>query len=198
MGGVIAFEMARQLQSMGEEIAALVLIDAPAQSHANDVSAPRLLQWFGHDLLGSRGVTVSERELSELSSIEAGLAHIVSMAKNAGLNIDVGLDRLARLFDVFCTNARALAEYQRKTYSGPVWLIGARDSETDSASWRDRVNGPVHVITIPGDHYTIFQQPNLSILVGELNVIMATASGAVPASDPAPPHPISDRVYRNE
>jgi hypothetical protein len=134
-------------------------------------------------------IEVSETKLLESGSVAAGLRDIVGLARDVGMELDMSLEDLSRLFGVFRTNARALEEYERKRYRGSLSLVTARESDTDCAGWRDLAGDRVHTITLAGDHYTIFQEPHLSTLSKELTALLEAARNSqipAPAADPGP------------
>jgi pimeloyl-ACP methyl ester carboxylesterase len=92
MGGLIAFEMVQQLQSAGQEIALLALLDSqtPASFGETDISDEALWRYFKSD-------------------------------RNALYGADwdgPDSDQLSRLFQVFRANVHAMMSYEPKRYAG--------------------------------------------------------------------------------
>ncbi len=60
----------------------------------------------------------------------------------------------------------ALDHYRPATaYPGPVTLLSARAGRVGDAAdhgWSDRVSGPLTVVEVPGDHYSMLREPHLA------------------------------------
>jgi thioesterase domain-containing protein/acyl carrier protein len=149
MGGLVAFEMARQLQEQGEAVALVALIDAvlpgngayPASSDEASLTA-----WFARDFAALSGQT------TEASDIEPA--------------------ELRRLFAIFCANAQALLAYAPGAYAGRVALFQAGEELAGSGRHVELAWGSVaaqleaHVV--PGNHYTLVREPHVQTLAERL------------------------------
>jgi thioesterase domain-containing protein len=175
MGGVVAFEMARQLEAEGERVALLALFDAHAPTRSRyTVEDADLLLGFARDLeldltgldLDALGVT-----LASLAPAER-LSHVLAAAKEARvLPPDVDIARFGRLFEVFRSNARAMQAYAPKPFGGPITLFRAsRQAAAASRSlgWGRWARGGVEIVEVPGDHHGIVRPPHVATLAAEL------------------------------
>jgi thioesterase domain-containing protein len=116
MGGVVAYEMARQLLAQGQQVEMLALVDSrlPADGErdwVNDEVA--VLSNFAYDLgLSLDGLTLTREEVGRLPE-EERLSLVLEECKRAGvLPRDVELPQVARLLRIFKANARALQSYR--------------------------------------------------------------------------------------
>jgi amino acid adenylation domain-containing protein len=164
MGGVVAFEMARQLGGRGERVELLALIDTVAPAVWNQEPEPDeagLVAAFALDLARSSGAPVPNVDLSGLDE-EGALALVLSLGKEAGLLAPgVELPELRLLFERFRANRRALSGYQPAPYPGEAILFRARErpagrNEDPALGWRGLV-AALSVHEVPGDHYTILR-----------------------------------------
>jgi amino acid adenylation domain-containing protein len=176
MGGVVAFEMARQLAAAGETVELLALIDVPVPGQgeaAEALDSIDLLLWFATDLAGlvGRGLTFSREELLPLLP-EERVERLLRDALQAGvLPADFGVDELSRHLLVFSANARALADYRPGAYPGSVLLLLAegREAETaDPAALWGALAGRLTTERIPGNHYTLVRRPHVERLAERL------------------------------
>src|SRR6185295_43164 len=55
MGGIVAFEMARQLAAQSEEVEQVVLLDVAAAGLGGEADESTVLAWFARDLAGLLG-----------------------------------------------------------------------------------------------------------------------------------------------
>ncbi|HEX8145061.1 MAG TPA: sulfotransferase [Pyrinomonadaceae bacterium] len=131
MGGVVAFEMAQQLQAQGEKIAMLALLDSFAPKGKPGpikIDERRALARFAFNL----GLTLSQLTipLDEIAQLEPDrqLAYVMGLAQSSKIvPTDMTLQYFRRLFEVFKTNIRAVRGYEPQPYSGRITLFRARD-----------------------------------------------------------------------
>jgi amino acid adenylation domain-containing protein len=195
MGGIIAFEIARQLREQGEEIALLALIDSEAPTGkpiAYNWAA--LLGTFARELgLSYDDLTIPRQKFSALPQM-AQLRQIWSEAKAANLvPPDIKLAEFRSVFDTHKRNAHTMRSYAGGAYSGRVTLIRAEEQlgflfgnypdnyfinleiNQDGVDPRDPLKGwgrwaaeGVDMYTLPGDHYSMVRQPNVKVLARQL------------------------------
>jgi len=176
MGGAVAFEMARQLVSRGEQVSLLALLDTrvPKPGDTPEVDDDvALLREFSEDLrLSLDGLTVSTAHLFSLEPDER-LAYVLDEVKAAGMiDADTSLEQIRFLYQVFKANLRAMRSYVPQPYPGRITLFRAEE-QVDSAplDWTNGWNGlaeEIDVRIVPGDHMTMMHEPHLAKLVAEL------------------------------
>jgi thioesterase domain-containing protein len=168
MGGVVAFEMAQQLQARGQPVALLALIDS-------DVPAGNPFEEDDVTILGNialgQGLPIRPERLMELEPDER-LALVLDEAKRLGvMPPDIELTQIRLLFHVFESNMQAVRRYTPRVYSGPITLFKAEVSLSGRAKdsdWSVLAGGGLTVYAVPGDHFTIARAPNIEILAGQL------------------------------
>jgi thioesterase domain-containing protein len=184
MGGMVAYEMARQVVAAGGEVASLILLDTAAPGSYGDRSIPKnilLANTLVKDLSGVFGITLKLNE-STLHSMEEDeqLDHILMQASAADAIPDyLGTNGMKRLLEVFANNLEALYNYEGTNYTGSLTIISARDrpeSKTDQdLGWRTLVSGDLDVHSLAGDHY-VFTHPEKVRVVADIidRVMQAT------------------------
>jgi thioesterase domain-containing protein len=95
---------------------------------------------------------------------------------------EVQLQHAIRRLDVYLNNLRAIHKYNPRPYPHSLTLIRAKDHlsmfEIDQTlGWRKLARGGVDVHTVPGDHYTMFNRPNVKVLAEEVNARLNDANG---------------------
>jgi thioesterase domain-containing protein len=183
MGGVVAFEMARQLQAEDEEVALLSLIDSAdplddAQAEVDDVA---LLIGFAQDIgLRAEHVDVSMEQLLELTLADQ-LAFILSRAKKEYLvPPEVEVADIFRYFSVYRTNIRAMSTYVPQPQRVNLALFKADEQLAQSApgetmGWGELAGEEVEVCVVPGNHYTLLREPHVRILAEHLQTCINKA-----------------------
>ncbi|MFN3460897.1 MAG: non-ribosomal peptide synthetase, partial [Oceanibaculum sp.] len=186
MGGVLAFEMARQLAAAGQPVGAVALIesytpavlraieDLPAlQDESPEVHEVRA---FARDLLGLTDIP----PLQVAEGRDPFAALLLSPWLTAALpGMDSG--QLRRLFSVFRAHGRALADYAPAPYGGAVTLLAGEAVPVAGAADRTRgwaplvSGGGLDVHAVPGDHYSVLRAPGLERCVTLLESALSHA-----------------------
>jgi thioesterase domain-containing protein len=179
MGGVIAYEMAGQLQQAGEQVGTLALIESytpeAVQAFERDYLDKNLLP--GDDgetlllMMFARELGLDDAEAMPAGAAASGLTRrlnaLFNQAKHAGLlPEDIDSAQLHRLFSVFEANVRAMNRYVPGQYRGDVRLLyaGSANQEYANGGWAELINGDLSIEAVPGDHYSILRQPNVQFL----------------------------------
>jgi thioesterase domain-containing protein len=186
MGGVVAWEMARQLEAAGERVATLALVDShlPALlGGARPDDERTRVGIFAADL----GLPPGEPDPAGEDDDEGGsyLRRVLERARAAGvLPPDVDAERMERLYAVFRRNLEALHAYPARPYGGSVLLLRAAEhdpSDTATLGWERLAGGGVELRTVPGSHFTLVREPHAAALAAHIDRHLA--AGDPPAAD---------------
>jgi thioesterase domain-containing protein len=176
MGGVVAFEMARQLGVEGERVELVALIDAAVPGGAaGEVDDSTLAAWFARDLGGLVGADLG-LAAADFAGLDADgqAGTLLERARAAAaLPPELGLPEMRRHLEMFRRNYRALLDYVPGEYPGSLLLLPAADGacgEEAAAVWRALAAGAVEVQTVPGDHYSMVRSPHVEVLARRLGV----------------------------
>jgi amino acid adenylation domain-containing protein len=186
MGGVIAFEIAQQLLTQGQEVALLALIDSYSPSLLNSVnreknSANSLTEEFNKDIniaysfirdlasIFNQEISFSGSELAHFTSDELLDKFITWSQETNLLPSDFGKQQVKTWFKVFQINHQALSSYSPKTYLGRSVFLGAEDSSIKNPGWHQVIND-LQSQWISGDHYGLIKNP---VLAEKLNSYLA-------------------------
>jgi len=167
-GGVLAFEVARQLERDTGERPPVVLLDASYDEDAVPLDEQTARRRFVHDvarLAGRDGTSVR----AVLDDPTAGLIDIGETLASLEVELEFGAEELARRYAVFRACALALQAYHPPgPYGGPVTLLATSPRAVVEVQWRAVCTGPFRGGDLPGDHYTLFTEPALSQIVAEI------------------------------
>nr|WP_227027228.1 non-ribosomal peptide synthetase [Corallococcus soli] len=187
MGGVIAFEMARQLDAAGQVVAELCLLDATLEGFEQPLGPgddAALLGAFAVDLGLSEGAV-------ESLAPGASLPELLRAARDGGvLPEDAPLETLERLYAVFRANLEALHAYRPGPYAGALTLLagaggGIQEATSPDWGWARVTRGGVRTLLVPGDHYQLLN-PSHVRAVG--NALQSLLEGDLTATAHAPTH----------
>ncbi len=182
MGGVIAFEVARQLQQAGAPVGLLALLDAPfavpgarqpGPAQADDAQlagrfiadATRSLGWDTADPPDPATSTAAEqlRWLAERLTTGRLTTGRLTTGDSEAADGRAATTRLRQRFDVFQAHTRMLAGYRPATPAvrAPALIVSADRSPNARAAalWPSVLAGPVSTLHVDGDHYTFLRPP---------------------------------------
>jgi amino acid adenylation domain-containing protein len=184
-GGVVAFEMARQLQSVGEPMALVGVFEgyAPVRRITGwTLFQPRLLLNFARnvpyllrDYLALGRAEFMARTRTKLRSL--GRRMLRPPGRRRERQLDDFLPDVARIPLVHRRlmelQLRAMSRYAPGTYEGRVTLFRVRGMSLFRASdpkmgWGKLAQGGVDVRMIAGGHNTILEQPHVRSLAAQL------------------------------
>jgi thioesterase domain-containing protein len=179
-GGVVAFEMARQLRERGREVGLLALFDSWAPVRMDfplDRGELDLLRGFLRDQAGMLGREAGwiDEEPPAMPEEERPL-WLLGRARSAGLlQAEVKPERVRRLLGVYRANLEAYAGYRPERWNAAITLYRPavtldQPTPRPANGWEELSSGPIEVHTVPGDHYTMLAPPGvlaLSELLGE-------------------------------
>jgi amino acid adenylation domain-containing protein len=192
-GGLVAFELARQLEAEGMPAAHLVILDTPAPTMAG--SAGRIPDDL--DLLieivelferyDGRPPSIARDELATLPSPARAKAARDALVRADVLGGAVASLDFAAIVAVVRAHQAARGAYRPQRYARGVTIIrAANPTKEDIAGvdpalladpafgWRRLISGPVHVLTVPGDHVSLIVPPAADAVAAAL----ARISGA--------------------
>jgi amino acid adenylation domain-containing protein len=174
MGGVVAFEIARQLERDGAPVRLLVLLDAPFAIPADYAAdGAELAARFVADAVHGLGLDMTQAPdpaavspADQLAWLADKLADTADTAERATMGT-----QLSQLFSLFAAHTRMLAGYLPSPpgVRAPTLVVSAANSPNASAAglWQSLLSGaPVSVLRVASDHYA-FLRPPLVTDIGE-------------------------------
>jgi amino acid adenylation domain-containing protein len=173
--GVIAYEMAQQLRSQGEEVPLLVLFDSfnPARRQGES----RWASWS--DRLGFHLANLAELEPKE--AVTYGLTRFATIRHKLELRAARTLYRLqlrpnrrmdAGVRAAEIINRGAVSRYVPEPYEGAALLFRARKRPPgnyfDAAFGWTKLVTNLNVVDVPGNHRDMFVEPNVEVMAQAL------------------------------
>lgn len=148
-GGIIAYEMARQLEATGESIALLSMVDTatPNPAFASLPNDEARLSYLIEFLTGK--------------PISGEKPTIAEVMQSLGIGT-MALQDQQTLFNRITIHLRLLANYQPKPYGGKILFFQATDDL--HTGWTKLVNGQIEKQKISGDHISILKEPGVRII----------------------------------
>ena len=186
IGGMVAFQMARQLQAQGENVALLVLLDPDPLNPHSEPSSNEESRWnlsslkkafrqifFRHlRALAPLGLPeklsyVLVRLKNRITSLGVKTTGVVQTALCEGFNYHLPLD--LRCFYLHRIYQRAAQRYVPKPYDGRVTLFKTPGRYLDGElGWGTQIAERLEVQELDTDHDRVFQEPYVQILAEKL------------------------------
>jgi amino acid adenylation domain-containing protein len=175
-GGLVAFELARQLEAQGMPAAHLVILDTPAPagstSHIPDdfdllIEIVHLLERYD-----GRAPSNVREELAAMPPSARAKAARNALIRAGVLGGAVASLDFAAIVAVIRAHQAARGAYRPQSYAGSATIIRAsHPTKEDIAGiapslladpafgWRRLITGPVCTLTVPGDHVSLVMPP---------------------------------------
>ena len=176
LGGVIGHEMARQLTEAGATVAIVVALDSRLAGPEETIGYIDIWRAFTGDVANPAGVPLVTADQFAGLDPDAAEQLALDLLSQAGLAPPHLREELRLRMRVVAANMQALNEHQPRCYDGRVVLARAQHSEIDAERWR-AVAPRLELRTVPGNHFTLLQPPQLSQVAALLRDLL----------EPAPP-----------
>ena len=173
MGGIVAFEMARQLNEADEKVALLALMDtslpSPNRGAADDDGSPSMFVQFAQNMsyaIGKDPRSMSKQFLN-LGEEQQRKMVLEVLQQEGALPQDTSLaeKKLQKQLDVYTRNRSAYAEYSPKRTEQKIVLLKASEPTLGDLDQKWRAwTGGVEFYAIPGSHFSMFKRPHVSVL----------------------------------
>ncbi|AOR32312.1 hypothetical protein BFF78_15665 [Streptomyces fodineus] len=170
-GGVVAHETALRLQRAGTDVALLVLVDSTCPVPAPVPPEPELLRRFVQDMLSEAGLAAHEvrATLAALPHESSPERFFAAATASDSLLADLAPALLRRRYGVFRAHVHALYTHRaRPGHRGRTLCVQADQSPPVGRTWDGVLDG-AEVVTVPGDHHSIWSGTGLERLVAEVS-----------------------------
>ena len=176
-GGIVAFEMARQLARINQEVALLGLLDIRCPT-LERVNLP-FSQWLNLHFDRLKKLDLKDRVQYCIDR--------VFFHKSIDYRDDViatlsDLEMFApELLNVLDANLQARRDYRPQVYSGQAVLFRSEYQSLyvdryPELGWRDLITGGIEIQDLPGNHITLMQEPNVRVMIERLEYYIKRAS----------------------
>jgi thioesterase domain-containing protein/acyl carrier protein len=186
-GGIVAFEMSRQLREDGQEVAMLALMDtsAPATGAAGkELDDADLLS----GLARVNNISLAHDDLRGLGADEQLGRFLDRIGGLEEVDLDLALRRLRRILQIFRASHHATRNYRPRPYAGAITLFRAdgelpehlrgtsQDSNDTDLGWSRLSNQPVEVHSLSGNHFTLLAAPHVQAFAEQLEACLNHAA----------------------
>jgi amino acid adenylation domain-containing protein len=184
-GGLVAFEMALQLQKQGQEVSLLALLDTrlpPLNAKMTMLDDETILRqavqgWMQylerlaatHPLSLDHPITFLSAEILEQQSLDEQVRYYLKIAKElqAEQPDTQPQDILRYLWDTLASRRAALYYMPEGQFWGSIHYFKVPDND-NYAGWNMFSSEPLTVYQVVGTHNTLMEEPHVAILAKEL------------------------------
>ena len=179
-GGLIAYEIGRQLEAQGKRIALIGLIDT-FQKRVPDVNdLPSLLNriqsYFSRIELHTKKILLDPDRISYLKAQARTRKRKISgfLYRRQHRKFErKGIEMPAAFQDVDQANRLAARRYTPGILNSPTVLFrckirSAGEDPDYWMGWKPIVRGTLHAVDVPGDHLSMMTEPNVEVLATQL------------------------------
>ncbi len=162
-GGIIAYEMARQLEASNDNISLLCMLDVGRPDLVTPASEKELLVYLV-ELLEGKPAFDTEITLEKI-------------IHSLGLGT-LPLKEQERIFHLVKAHLQALTDYHPKPFGGKILFCQAtqrffRNKDVClGSSWKELVSHRIEILEVSGNHMSILKQPQISKLANFLNAYL--------------------------
>ncbi|NOJ92531.1 non-ribosomal peptide synthetase [Corallococcus coralloides] len=186
-GGMVALEMALQLQRNGEQVAVLAVCDAWSPANLslrmpNETFLTDLVEFYSIVAAGFRywfdvDIGLKSDEMRALDPRQR-ITRFMELARKHGAyppdEPDARIEHILALYRAASDSAYVPAE----RFRGPITFLRAIDSkfcETVTEGWEDLTTQPLRLRMVPGNHVSLLTEPHVREVANELRAAIAEA-----------------------
>jgi aspartate racemase len=176
LGGVIAFEVSRQLIARGREVGLLVLFDAPTPSFFAMATRKERWRYLYHLTL---------HRLSKLTKLRSKDFRVYTYGRVRGVWEKVQDWKLETRDPLEADRVllAAARNYHAEPVPAPTVLFLSKEWPREGYwatqfDWKKFISGTLDVHEVPGDHSSMFADPHVQILAAELDKYLGEDLGS--------------------
>jgi surfactin family lipopeptide synthetase A len=180
VNAVIAYEIAQQLVREGEEVALLAMLDAHNQAYyKNPFQDGRYSARIKYHLANLLKLDASQTTAYLLERLDEARRKIERVAWRLTSDHS-GEDRLRNTDSIVHP---AFSRYEPQPYPGKIVLHQSSDWPSGpyfdfKLGWKDLVAGGIEFYSIPGNHRSMFTEPNVNLVTQKLLPYLAQSTSA--------------------
>jgi thioesterase domain-containing protein len=169
IGGLVAFEIAQQLQAKDQRVALLVLFDTPAPINLKTHTWPFTID--------DSTTGASDRNLLQPRRNQRLLFAFLKILYKAYLGGESFLPQTLQR-----VNHQAFRKYAPSVYQGRITYFWARESRFRHYSygrqwsWGQLAGGGLDLHPVPGNRTTLMREPHVQVLAGRLRAVLEAIS----------------------
>ncbi|RDU24661.1 non-ribosomal peptide synthetase [Anaerosacchariphilus polymeriproducens] len=177
LGGLISFEMARQLEHEGQLVEKIILFDSAAPgTHQKSLDMRAILKLCLEEAAEQYGASI-DLDLNQIDTADSDAMYqmvLKQLKLNKVISEDADIDELKELVEICTSNIRMLNSYDGGKVNCNIVLIHPNhhipysknvENEEKYLDWMNYTNGSVELIEVDGSHMSMIFEPYVKSLV---------------------------------
>ncbi|WP_143662063.1 thioesterase domain-containing protein, partial [Streptomyces glaucescens] len=171
-GGLVAYEMARQLDARDAHRPQVVLIDSPAPGNLPaEMTDDDILDYLMR--YGLARLDLPRADLAALPATEDRIRLIADRARGTEFEALLSADFLPRYLRAWQRHSRAMHAYTARPYAGDVLFFSHQEEIPEfpagqAPHWRRLVRGAFRDVPVPGNHLSMNGMPHVATIGAHL------------------------------
>ncbi|MBM4827836.1 thioesterase domain-containing protein [Streptomyces sp. MNU103] len=171
-GGLVAYEMARQLDARDAHRPQVVLIDSPAPGNLPaEMTDDDILDYLMR--YGLARLDLPRAELAALPTTEDRIRLIADRARGTESEALLSADFLPRYLRAWQRHSRAMHAYTARPYAGDVLFFSHQEEIPEfpagqASHWRRLAHGGFRDVPVPGNHLSMNGMPHVATIGAHL------------------------------
>ncbi|MCP4699674.1 MAG: hypothetical protein GY862_22915 [Gammaproteobacteria bacterium] len=180
-GGIAAFEIAQQLNALGQEVALLAMMDTPGPGHMPAAQFDDDAEILAYLFEVGAGMSVSRDELQKMETEERLSSFLERMTAAGQIPSDWKTAQVRHFLRLFKLNVQAMFNYtSAQAYPGRLVFFRAKERNAFTAqhperAWIDLADGGMEIYTVPGNHITMNYPPCVGFIAKLLKTCLKQA-----------------------
>ncbi|PNJ93032.1 acyl-CoA synthetase [Cylindrospermopsis raciborskii C04] len=175
-GGVVAYEMARQLEKQGEKVSFLAMLDTCRPGYAQRLSFLQRIPLHLRNIIKGGSRYFATKVLGWSKHAQHYLKYYLRVAFELEQKF-FNSKHNHKYITIMDANTQALREYKFPIYSGKATLLRTEDEHRGNHlgmkydhqfGWGDIVTGELDVYHVPGSHLSLLDEPYVGVVAKKL------------------------------
>ncbi|MGK7924069.1 MAG: beta-ketoacyl synthase N-terminal-like domain-containing protein [Spirulina sp.] len=183
-GGYVALEMAQQLINQNEKVPLLAIFDCPWEENgSNPFQTNEDVLTFLFSLAVDEEASIETfRKLKGDEQLLYFLSSYKDSREKQQDVTDFELNYLRNMVEIFKNHASLLFQYSPKHYPGEILYfhaqkgMGLLSSKSPTNRWFELALEGINIFKVPGNHATMFNEPNVQVLAQKLQKCLESAA----------------------
>jgi FkbH-like protein len=181
IGGIVAFEVARQLTQLGETVSRVVMVETLNYAYYNNASFLQSLRFHSRYAYGRFSKYSQKFVKGEWKDMYAGVQSLIDWQKrkrNASSPQSAQSATGARdIYNDIAVITTIANVFEPKPYAGKIHLIRAETQKAEfqddmTMGWQDLARDGVEVSTLPGTHFSLLEKPDVARVAETLDSLL--------------------------
>jgi acyl-coenzyme A synthetase/AMP-(fatty) acid ligase/acyl carrier protein len=178
-GGIIAYQIAQQLHSQGQEVALLALLDTCRPGYKRRLSFRKRISLHINYIIQRGPKYFYKKAKGWYKHAKYQIKKFTDIVKTASRPPDAN-----QYIAIINANTQALNTYVFQPYGGEVTLLRTKDENRADGigvvyqpefGWGEIITGELDVKYIPGSHLSLLNEPNVKVLSKQMKICLEQA-----------------------